>query len=126
MSKKILLDAFYTQSTDFLTELAKAFPEDPDFPAYKTGLLLLQKTNPALVIKTVHEHVMPYEATIRARNVDFFLKHDYSNHIENDDALEQVIRKLKGYWEQMSETNQTVVWRYITLLLDLAKRYVAG
>jgi hypothetical protein len=126
MSKKILLDAFYTQFTDFLTELAKAFPEDPDFPAYKTGLLLLQKTNPALVLKTVHEHVMPYEATIRARNVDFFLKHDYSNHIDNDDALEQVIRKLKGYWEQMSETNQTVVWRYITLLLDLAKRYVSG
>jgi hypothetical protein len=126
MSKKILLDAFYNQFSDFLSELVKAFPEDPDFPTYKTGLLLLQKTNPALVIKAVHEHVSPYEETIRAKNVDFFLKHDYSNHTENDDALEQVIQKLKGYWEQMSETNQTVVWKYITLLMDLAKRYTSG
>jgi hypothetical protein len=126
MSKKILLDAFYNQFSDFLSELTKAFPDDPDFPAYKTGLLLFQKTNPVLVIKAVHEHVSPYEETIRTKNVDFFLKHDYSNHTENDDALEQVIQKLKGYWEQMSEANQTVVWKYITLLMDLAKRYTSG
>ena len=125
MSKKILMDAFYNQFSDFLSELCKAFPEDPDFPAYKTGLVLLQRTNPALVIKAVHEHVTPYEETIRAKNVDFFLKHDYSTHTENDDALEQVIQKLKGYWGEMSEVNQTVVWKYITLLLDLAKRYTS-
>lgn len=126
MSKKILLDAFYNQFSDFLSELMKAFPEDDEFPAYKTGLLLFQKTNPVLVIKAVHEHMTPYEETIRAKNVDFFLKHDYSGHTENDGALDQVIEKLKGYWEQMSEANQTVVWRYITLLLDLAKRYTSG
>lgn len=126
MSKKILMDAFYNQFADFLTQLAKTFPEDPDFLAYKTGLLLFQKTNPVLVIKTVHEHVIPYEETLRAKNVDFFLKHDYSDHIDNDDAMAQVIQKLKGYWGDMSETNQDVVWKYITLLLDLAKRYVSG
>ena len=126
MSKKILLDAFYNQFSDFLSELTKAFPEDPDFPAYKTGLLLFQKTNPVLVIKAVHEHVSPYEETIRAKNVDFFLKHDYAGHIDNDDALDQVIQKLKGYWGEMTEANQTVVWKYITLLLDLAKRYTSG
>ena len=126
MSKKILLDAFYNQFADFLSQLAKVFPEDPDFPAYKTGLVLFQKTNPVLVIKTMHEHVAPYEETIRAKNVDFFLKHDYSDHIDNDDAMEQVIRKLKGYWGEMSEANQDAVWKYITLLLDLAKRYISG
>jgi hypothetical protein len=70
--------------------------------------------------------VFPYESPIRARNVDFFLKHDYSGHTENDGALDQVIQKLKGYWTQMSEANQAVVWTYITLLLDLAIRYTAG
>lgn len=125
MSKKILLDAFYNQFADFLSELIRVFPEDPDFPAYKTGLLLFQRTNPAFVIKAVHEHVAPYEETIRAKNVDFFLKHDYSGHTENDGALEQVIQKLKGYWSQMSESNQTVVWKYITLLMDLGKRYTS-
>jgi hypothetical protein len=125
MSKKIFLDAFYNQFSDFLGQLAKLFPEDPDFPAYRTALLLFQKTNPVLVIKTVHEHVTPYEETIRAKNVDFFLKHDYSGHIENDDALEQVIQKLKGYWSEMSDTDQEAVWSYITLLLDLAKRYTS-
>lgn len=125
MSKKILIDAFFNQFTDFLTELTKAFPEDADFPAYKVGLQLLKRSNPMIVINAIIEHVTPYEEMIKAKNSDFFLKHEFSEHTENDDALEQVIRKLKGLWTTLGPVSQASVWGYINLLLDLAKRCAA-
>jgi hypothetical protein len=118
MSKKIFLDAFYTQFADFLTQLTQVFPNDPDFPAYKTGLYLLQKTNPMLVADQVILHVLPFETIIRSRNEDFFLKHEFSEY----NTLDQVIDKLKHLWEQLSDQDKKCVWDYITLLLDLAKR----
>lgn len=113
------MDAFYNQFSDFLGQLIQIFPEDTDFPAYKTALLLLQKTNPMLVIDQVVLHVVPFEETIRARNEDFFLKHDFADYT---DALDQVIHKLKMLWTRLTEHDKRCVWDYIILLLDLAKR----
>jgi hypothetical protein len=125
MSKKIFMDAFYNQFTDFLNQLIAVFPGDSDFLAYKTGLALLQRTNPMLVVEQVYLHVTPFEATIRARNEAFFIQHGFNEHIEDNDTLEQVIQKLKGLWTQLTPNNKNVVWTYTTLLLDLAKRCVA-
>lgn len=125
MSKKILIDAFFNQFSDFLTELTKAFPEDQDFPAYKAGLQLLKRTNPMIVINAIIEHVTPYEEMIKTKNSDFFLKHEFSEHTGDDDALQQVIRKLKGLWTTLGPSSQASVWGYINLLLDLAKRCAA-
>jgi hypothetical protein len=124
MSRKILLDAFYNQFSDFLDQLTKVFPGDTDFPTYKMGLLLLQRTNPILVVSEVHKHVAPFEEIIRAKNEDFFLKHEFSEYT-SDDALEQIIMKLKGLWSTLTDNNKTCVWGYIILLMDLAKRYSA-
>ncbi len=122
MSKKIFIDAFFNQFGDFLTELSKVFPDDPDFPTYKVALGMLRKTNPMIVITTILTHVTPYEEMIRSKNSDFFIKHEFSEHTQNDDALEQVIRKLKGLWETLSPSNQGVIWSYIILILDLCKK----
>ena len=65
MSRKIFLDAFYNQFSDFLDQLITVFPSDSDFPTYKTGLHLLQKTNPKLVPEQVLIHVSPFEKTLR-------------------------------------------------------------
>lgn len=121
MSRKIFLDTFYRQFGDFLDQLTAAFPEDSDFRAYKVGLFLLQKTNPMIVPSEVVKHVVPFEATVRARDADFFMKYEFSEYAD-DSALDQVIRKLKNMWTTLSDNNKKVVWDYINLLLDLAKR----
>lgn len=124
MSRKILLDAFYNNFSDFLDQLIKVFPEDSDFPTYKMGLFLFQKTNPAVVPTTLNLHVSPYEEIIRAKNEDFILKHEFSDHIGDDDALDQIIRKLKDQWVAMSPNNKACVWQYTTILMELSKRIV--
>ena len=124
MSRKMFFDAFYGQFHDFLDQLIQVFPEDSDFPAYKTGLTLLQKTNPRIVPEQVVVHVTPFEKSIRARDEKFFLEHQFPDYAD-DNALDLVITKMKGLWETLSLTSKTVVWDYLTLLVDLAPRCVA-
>ncbi len=124
MSRKIFLDAFYGQFHDFLDQLIRVFPDDSDFPAYKSGLTLLQKTNPKLVPEQVYIHVTPFEEGIRVRDEKFFLEHQFPDYAD-DNALDLIISKMKDLWTTLSETSKTVVWDYLILLLDLAKRCAA-
>lgn len=121
MSKTIFLTAFYNQFADFLDQLTTTFPQDSDFPAYKSGLILLQKTNPKLVPEQVVLHVSPFETTLRARDEDFFKKRGFPEYTD-DNAMDLIIQKMMEYWDTLSAENKAVVWDYVTLLLDLAKR----
>jgi len=121
MSRKIFLDAFFNQFSDFLTQLTIVFPDDSDFPAYKSGLQLLQKTNPKLVPEQVVLHVTPFEKTLRARDDRFFLDYTFDEY-SDDDALGSIIHKMKIQWTTLSENNKKCIWDYTNLLLDLAKK----
>jgi hypothetical protein len=123
MSRKIFMDAFYGQFSDFLDQLAKVFPEDSDFPTFKTGLHLFQKTNPKIVPEQIVIHVLPFEQTIRSRDEKFFMDHGFDTYA-SDDALGAVIMKMKSLWSTLSDNSKKVVWDYTTLLMDLAKRCV--
>lgn len=122
MSRKILIDAFFNQFSDFLNELIRVFPTDADFPTFKTALNLLQKTNPMLVITQVKTSTDPYAEMISSKNENFFIEHDYSSDIDGDDAIQQVIQKLKGLWEVLTPNNKKVVWDYVRVIRDLATR----
>jgi len=124
MSRKIFLDAFYGQFSDFLDQLIQLFPNDTDFYTYKTGLHLLQKTNPKLVPEQVVLHVTPFEKTLRARDDRFFMDYRFEEY-SDDDALGMIIGKMKDLWTSLSDHNKKCVWDYTNLLLDLGKRCVA-
>ena len=121
MSKKIFMDAFFTQFHEFMVQLMNVFPNDLDFIVYDTGVSLLKNVNPGLVILEFNKHVLPYEDILRSKNSDFFLKHTFDS-LEPDNTMEQVINKLKGYWLTLSEANKESIWRYIILLMDIVKR----
>ena len=121
MSKKIFIDAFFTQFHAFLGELARVFPEDEDFPAYDTALKLVESMNRGLVLSEFTKHVIPFETMIREKNSDFFLKHDFSE-FDPDNTMDPIIKKLKGYWAGMSEANKDAIWKYIILLVDISNR----
>ena len=121
MSKKIFMDAFFTQFHEFMDQLIKVFPDDTDFKMYDDGISLLQRVNPAMVLSEFVKHVTPFDEVIRARDDNFFMNHTFSS-LEPDNTMEQVIQKLKGYWIAMSEQNKSSIWGYIILLLDISKR----
>jgi len=124
MSRKIFLDIFYSQFNEFLNQLIAVFPGDSDFPTYKTGLMLLQKTNPILVPEQVVLHVGPFEKTIQERNESFFKEHGFDQYAD-DNALDLIIKKMKERWDTLSDNNKKVVWDYTILLLNLGRKCMA-
>ena len=123
MSKKIFMDAFFTQFHEFMGQLIRVFPEDPDFIVYDSGVMLLQKINPGLVLAEFIKNVTPFEEIIRAKNSDFFIETKIFI-FDPENTMDQVIQKLKAYWIRLSESNKESIWNYIILLLDLSKRCV--
>ena len=121
MSKKIFMDAFFTQFHEFMGQLIKVFPDDTDFRMYDDGVALIQRVNPAMVLTEFTKHVGPFDEVIRARDDNFFMNHTFDS-LQPDDTMEQVIQKLKGYWSGLSEQNKSSIWGYIILLLDISKR----
>jgi len=121
MSKKIFMDAFFTQFHEFMGQLIRVFPEDPDFTVYDSGVMMLQKVNPGLVLAEFIKHVTPFEEIIRAKNSDFFIQTQIFI-FDPENTMEQVIQKLKAYWVGLSDSNKESIWNYIILLLDISKR----
>jgi len=118
MSKKILIDTFFNQFTDFLKQLENMYPDDTDFPVFLTTLDLLKSTNPMLVVKFVKENIVDlYKDKILNKDESFFLDQDYTNH---GDVDLNIVHKLKKYVKDMSSNSKDVVWKYIELLMKLA------
>lgn len=119
--KQVFLKSFFQQFDEFLTQLAVLFPEDTDIPTFKTSLSMLQRANPSMALRQVHDYLLPFADTIRARNEDFFLGKDYSEY--SDTISSTIVDKLKGQWQTLSDANKKIVWDYITLILELSIRY---
>jgi hypothetical protein len=119
MSKKIYVDAFYAQYEDLLQQMMSVFPEDPDWVRYRTGLAVLRRTNPLVLVTKTWECVSPYEVTIQARDEAFFLTQEVT-----EGSIVQTVNKLRGLWQQLTPHNRNVVWDYITNITYLAKRCV--
>ncbi len=118
MSKKILIDTFFNQFTDFLKQLENMYPDDTDFPVFLTTLDLLKSTNPMLVVKFVKENIVDlYKDKILNKDESFFLDQDYTKH---GDVDLNIVHKLKKYVKDMSSNSKDVVWKYIELLMKLA------
>ena len=117
MSKKILIDAFYTQFNAFLNELANSYPEDADFPVFIETLNLVKFANPMMVVNYVkNEIVLPYQEKITNHDESFFLNYDYNT---SQDVDLNIVEKLKTYISTMSVDSKNTVWDYINLISRL-------
>lgn len=117
MSRKVLIDTFFNQFTDFLKQLENMYPDDTDFPVFLTTLDLLKSTNPILVVKFVKENIVDlYKDKILNKDESFFLDQDYTKH---GDVDLNIVHKLKKYVKDMSPNSKDVVWKYIELIMKL-------
>ena len=95
MSKKVLIDALFTQFTSFVNELSQMYPEDAEFPVFATTLSLLKSTNPMMVVNFIKSEIVDcYGDKIAIRDESFFLNQDLST---RDDVDLNVVDKLKQY-----------------------------
>jgi len=119
MSKKLFIEAFYTQFGEFLGELSKMYPDDKDFPAFATNLSVMNYMNPMYPIKFIKTDVIDkFDDKITTRDESFFL----TNKDIQESADIDIIYKLKNYITDMSPQNKEVVWSYIQIITKLTKK----
>lgn len=121
-SKKILVDAFFNTYEDFMNQMIAVYPDDRDFPLYKSGLSMFRRVNPAIIVGKTWKWVSKFEGQIAARDERFFLEYDYSSDTEGEEPLEQTLEKLRSMWKELNEHNRKVVWDYVNLIMELARR----
>lgn len=122
-----LIEVFNTKFMDLVKDLVKVFPGDPDFRVFPTTLRMAMCANEKLVRSVFHEKaVVPYKDMILAKDESFFLEHGYDD-ISGDVAAagvnpEDIIGKLKGCWNQLTDDNKALVWKYLHLLVLLDEK----
>ena len=120
MSKKILIDAMFTQFSSFLEELKQMYPEDTDFPVFLTTFSLLKSTNPMMVVNFVNsEIIVPYGTKIANRDESFFLNEDFS---QRPDVDVDVMYKVKQYVKGMSPSSKEMVWKYVEIITQICSK----
>jgi hypothetical protein len=123
MSKKVLIDALFTQFTAFVNELSGMYPEDADFPMFAMTLSLMKSTNPMMVINFIKTEITDiYGEKIAVRDESFFLNQDLST---RDDVDLNVVDKLKQYIVGMSPSTKDTVWAYIEIITRLSTKILS-
>ena len=122
MSKKIFMDAFYSQFNEFLDQLKAMYPDDPDFPNFASNLNMMKMMNPLYPVTFIKTDIIDkFGEKILARDESFFL----TNTDIQQSADIDIVYKLKGYISEMTPQNKEAVWSYLEILTKLTLKIVA-
>ena len=128
MDKTTILKAFNNQFEEFLEDVEVLFPENSDIKTTKTGLNMLRKANPKMIVSVWYRYIcLKYEAEIEKENLEYFLNKDYSNDLKMDEgATNKVldgIDKIREPLRHLDPTNKKKTIQYLKNLNQLSKIY---
>ena len=132
MDNQKFYNIFNTKIIEFLNDLIVLFPNDYDFKMYKTAINLVKLADNKKPLQYYKKFVTDeYKEHINNRNDKFFLEHDYSEIINDNelnsevgasDISSKIVNRLKGYWSSLSDDNKVIVWDYFTLFLKISEK----
>lgn len=127
MDKSAILKGFNNQFEEFLEDVEVLFPNNNDIKTTKTGLLMLRKANPKMIIGVWYKYVCEkYEEEIENENIEYFLIKDYSEDLKKNPNSSQVLQgidKLRAPLRELDETNKKKSIQYLKNLNQLSKIY---
>jgi hypothetical protein len=128
MDKTTILKAFNNQFEEFLEDVEVLFPDNTDIKTTKTGLTMLRKANPKMIVSVWYRHIcIKYEEEIEKENLEYFLTKDYSSDLNMDEgAANKVldgIDKIRVPLRQLDEENKKKAIQYLKNLNQLSKIY---
>ena len=128
MDKTTILKAFNNQFEEFLEDVEVLFPDNNDIKTTKTGLTMLRKANPKMIVSVWYRHIcIKYEEEIEKENLEYFLTKDYSSDLNMDEgAANKVldgIDKIRVPLRQLDAENKKKAIQYLKNLNQLSKIY---
>jgi len=128
MDKSAILKGFNNQFEEFLEDVVVLFPENNDVKTTQTGLMMLRKANPKMIIGVWYRYVCEkYEEEIEKENIEYFLTKDYSEDLKKNPNSSQVLQgidKLREPLRQLEEANKKKTIQYLKNLNQLSKIYI--
>ena len=124
-----VLTAFNDHFIEFVEDIQRVFPEDPDILTAKNSFLAIRKMNPQLLLKSwTHFVVGKYKNEIDSGNIDFFLNKDYSHDltsspVNNAGKIMEAIERIREPIKKMSLEDQAKTMKYIQNLTTLSSMY---
>lgn len=128
MDKTTILKAFNNQFEEFLDDVEVIFPSNRDIKTTKTGLLMMRKANPKMLVSIWYRYVCSkYEAEIENENLEYFLTKDYSEDLKMDQgAANKVLEgidKIRVPMRDLDVENRDKCIQYLKNLNKLSKIY---
>lgn len=128
MDKTTFLKAFNNQFEEFLEDVETLFPQNSDIRTTKTGLGMLRKANPKMIISVWYRYIcLKYEDEIEKENLEYFLTKDYATDLKMDaGAANKVldgIDKIRVPLRQLEDENKSKTIQYLKNLNQLSKIY---
>ena len=128
MDKTTILKAFNNQFEEFLEDIEVLFPENSDIKTTRTGLSMLRKANPKMIISVWQRYICSkYEDEIEKENLEYFLTKDYASDLKMDEgAANKVlggIDKIREPLRHLDAENKKKAIQYLKNLNQLSKIY---
>lgn len=128
MDKTTILKAFNTQFEEFLDDIEILFPENKDIRTTKTGLMMMRKANPKMIVSVWYRYIcIKYEEEIDKENLDYFLSKDYKDDLKMDEgAANKVLEgidKIREPLRGLDADNTKKCVQYLKNLDQLSKIY---
>ncbi len=121
-------EAFNNKLLEFLNDLIATFPEiQNDLKSLKHAVGVVRNIEPTLPQQFFDEHVAgPYEGHIVTKDEQFFLEHDYTSDLQSIPTAHgfdlDIIKRIKGIWKHLNDTNRDAIWKYLHVLCALNKK----
>ncbi len=116
------LGAFNNQLIRFFEELTESYPEEKGIKMALEVIQGTKKINPKLILDLFFEHVYtPCHVWIETEDeaIIAFAKNKITNEYNEISAALFIFDK---YWPDMSENNQSAIWKYLKVLCVLCER----
>jgi len=124
MATRSVITIFHDHFAEFVDDIQRVFPEDPDILTAQKALGTVRKANPRLLVNIWIKYVAnPYSREIEAGDIHFFINKDYTNDLtsaNNADKIMESINRLRDPIRRMTNDEQKNTMKYIQNLSKLA------
>ncbi len=119
-----ILSVFNDHFIEFVSDIQRVFPEDPDILTAKNSLLAIRKANPKMIVEIWNSFIVgKYKNEIESGDLNFFINKDYSDDVslyQYSDKITESIDRLRDPIKQMKKEDQDKTMKYIQNLTKLA------
>jgi len=119
-----ILTAFNDHFLEFVNDILRVFPNDPDVLTAKNSFLAARKANPKLIVRALKLYVVEkYRKEIESGNIEFFINKDYTNDASVSpcsDKVTEAIDRLREPIKLMNPADQAISMKYMQNLTKLS------